>query len=268
VLVHKRLLIRMWVLANKTVKASGVTVKDSVNVDVTSNYNIIYTDNTASTINKADLTVTATEVTKTYDGTTTATGTGTVGTLAGTGDSVNTIGLQAFTDKNVGAANKTVKASGVTIKDSSSADMTGNYNISYIDNNSSTINRAAIELTTSNVTKTYDGTLSANGSATVKTGTVFSGDSLSGGSFAFTDKNFGAGNKIVTTSGVTVGDGTNNSNYEVSYANNTTSTINKATLSAALTGTVEKVYDGTTTVSNLTNSNFAVTGWVSVEWCQ
>jgi hypothetical protein len=251
--------------ANKTVKASGVTVKDNVNVDVTSNYNIIYTDNTASTINKADLTVTATEVTKTYDGTTTATGTGTVGTLAGTGDSVNTIGLQAFTDKNVGAANKTVKASGVTIKDSSSADMTGNYNISYIDNNSSTINRAAIELTTSNVTKTYDGTLSANGSATVKTGTVFSGDSLSGGSFAFTDKNFGAGNKIVTTSGVTVGDGTNNSNYEVSYANNTTSTINKATLSAALTGTVEKVYDGTTTVSNLTNSNFAVTGWVSVE---
>jgi hypothetical protein len=48
---------------------------------------------------------------------------------------------------------------------------------------------------------------------------------LSGGSFAYTDKNVGAGNKTVTTTGVTVGDGINNGNYNVTYADNTTSTI-------------------------------------------
>ncbi|EJL79272.1 hypothetical protein PMI15_04022, partial [Polaromonas sp. CF318] len=61
----------------------------------------------------------------------------------------------------------------------------------------------------------------------------------------FTDKNAGTGNKTVTTSGVTVGDGVNNGNYAVSYANNTTSTINKADLTVTATG-VNKVYDGST----------------------
>jgi hypothetical protein len=140
-------------------------------------YSLNYVDGTL-TLNKADLTVTANAVTKTYDGTLTATGSGTVGTLAGSGDSVNAAGSQAFTDKNYGIANKTVKASGVTVKDASNADMTANYNIKYVDN--------------------------------------------------------------------------------------TTSTINKAALSASLTGTVEKEYDGTTSASNLTNSNYAVTGWVTV----
>ena len=35
------------------------------------NYNITYADNTTSTINQANITLTAEDVTKTYDGTTT-----------------------------------------------------------------------------------------------------------------------------------------------------------------------------------------------------
>ena len=38
--------------------------------------------------------------------------------------------------------NKTVRASGVTIKDASDADMSGNYTIGYTDNLTSTINKA------------------------------------------------------------------------------------------------------------------------------
>ena len=54
------------------------------------NYTIGYTDNLTSTINKARLEVTATDVTKTYDRTLTAPGTGTVGGIAGaaTGETV------------------------------------------------------------------------------------------------------------------------------------------------------------------------------------
>jgi hypothetical protein len=125
-----------------------------------------------------------------------------------------------------------------------SAGNNANYSVTYADNKTSTINQEALSLTTSNVTKTYDGGLSAVGSAIVKTGTLYSGDSLSGGSFAFTDKNFGLGNKTVTTTGVTVGDSAgNNANYSVTYADNTTSTINKAAL--ALNAVIDsKTYDG------------------------
>ncbi|MES2050721.1 MAG: YDG domain-containing protein, partial [Pseudomonadota bacterium] len=237
-------------IGNKTVQASGLTIKDSGNADVTGNYNISYVDNTTSTINKANLTVTATGVTKTYDGTTSATGTGAVAALAGAGagEVVDAAGSQAFLDKNFGMGNKAVRASGVTIKDSGNADVTGNYNIAYVDDTTSTINKANLTLSTSDVTKTYDGGLSASGAVVVAAGQVFAGDNTSGGSFAFTDKNAGSGNKTVQTSGVTVGDGVNNANYNVTYADNTTSTINQASLVLS-TSNVTKTYDGTLAAS-------------------
>jgi hypothetical protein len=140
---------------NKTVRASGVTIKDSGNVDVSSNYVITYVDNTTSTINKANLSVTANAVTKTYDGMTAATGTGTVAALAGAaaGDLVNSLGSQSFLNKNAGVANKAVRASGVTIKDGANADVSGNYNITYVDNTSSTINKADLTVTADNKTR-------------------------------------------------------------------------------------------------------------------
>ncbi len=244
-------------IGNKAVRASGVTIKDSGNADVTGNYNIAYVDNTSSTINKADVTVTATGVTKTYDGTTSATGTASVSILAGVGagESPDSLVSQEFLDKNAGIGNKVVRAGAMTIRDSGNADVTGNYNITYVDNTTSTINQANLTLTTNNVTKTYDGTLGAAGTAAVASGTVFSGDSVTGGAFAFTDKNVGSGNKTVTTSGITVGDGVNNANYNITYADNTSSTINQANLTVTATG-VTKTYDGTT---NATGTGFVGT---------
>ena len=126
--------------SGKTVRASGVTIKDTGGVDVSDNYKINYVDNTSSVINKADLTVTATQTSKTYDGTTNAPGTGSVGAIAGAGagESVNTAGSQEYLDKNQGSG-KTVRASGVTIKDSGNADVSDNYNIHYVDNITSSI---------------------------------------------------------------------------------------------------------------------------------
>ena len=70
-------------------------------------------------------------------------------------------------------------------------------------------------------------------------------DSVSGGTFAFTNPNEGIGNKTVTVGGVTLSDGNSGGNYIVTYANNTTSTINPATLTVS-TSNVVKTYDGTT----------------------
>jgi len=235
-------------VGNKTVTANAVTVSDG---NSGNNYNVSYSDNTSSTINKAALTVTANAVTKTYDGNTTATGSGTAGTLAGAaaGEAINSAGTQAFLDKNAGSGNKVVRASGVTIKDSGNVDVTGNYTVSYADNTSSTINRASLTLASSNVIKTYDGGLSATGTAVAAAGTqLFGTDTASGGSFAFTDKNFGVGNKTVTANAVTVNDGNSGNNYNVSYVDNTTSTINKAFLSVTASA-VTKTYDGNTSAT-------------------
>ena len=226
------------------------------------NYQITY-DSGALTINKADLDITTSNVTKTYDGTLTASGApvATGGTqLFGT-DSLNG-GTYAFTNANAGNGDKTVTVSGVTVNDGNSG---GNYTVTYVNNTISTINPASITVEAANLTKTYDGTTTATSTPVLVAGTLYTNasngnvqDSLSGGTYAFTDANAGIGNKAVTASGVTVNDGIGGGNYTVTYVNNTTSTINPAQLT--FTGTIaEKTYDGTTTA---TVSGYTLTGLV------
>jgi len=144
---------------NKTVIVSDVTVNDG---NGGANYSVSYVNNTSSTINKAALTVMATAVSKTYDGTLSASGTtGAVGALV-TGDVVNSAGTQAYLDANAGVG-KTVRASGVTIKDGANADMTGNYQITYQDVNTGVINKALLTATlVGSVSKEYDSTTAAS----------------------------------------------------------------------------------------------------------
>ena len=219
----------------KTVRASGVAIKDSDNADVSSNYNIRYEDNTSSAIDKADLTVTATQVRKTYDGTTAANGSGSLGTLAGAGagESAKTAGSQFYLDKNAGNG-KTVRASGVAIKDSDNADVSSNYNIRYEDNTSSAIDKADLTVTATQVRKTYDGTTAANGSGSLGTlAGANAGESVkTAGSQFYLDKNAG-NNKTVRASGVTIKDSDNvdvSANYNITYVDNTGSSINKLML--------------------------------------
>jgi len=173
-------------------------------------------------------------------------------------------GTYAFTNANAGTG-KTVTTAGVTVNDGNSGN---NYTAVYVNNTSSTINRANLTVSSSNVTKTYDGSLTAAGSAAVVSGTLFHNasnggalDSLSGGTFAFTDKNAGTGNKIVTVAGVNLSDGNSGGNYNVTFADNTTSTINRATV--VFYGTAnDKQYDGATTDSL---SGYSLTGLIGGE---
>jgi hypothetical protein len=167
------------------------------------------------------LTVTATQVTKTYDAGLGAAGHGTVGVLAGaaTGDMVNSAGAQAFLDKDTGVG-KTVRASGVTIKDASNADMTGNYSISYVDNTTSVIKMAPLTVTANN-----DARFVTQSDAALFNGVSFSGlvggetSTVLGGTLGISRTN--AVNDVAagTYTGVLVPSGLTSNNYDITFAN-------------------------------------------------
>ena len=201
------------------------------------NYNVTLVNNTNGTINKANLTVAAVANTKTYDGTVSAAALAkiTAGSLVGRDTATLT---ETYVNKNAGSG-KTLTPT-VVINDGNSGN---NYNVTLVNNTNGTINKANLTIGTSDVIKTYDGTTTAAGMATAVGGsTLFGTDTLTGGVFAFTDKNAGI-NKTVTTKSVTVNDGNSGKNYNVTYANNTTSTINKALLIVTANNDTKK-YDG------------------------
>lgn len=110
-----------------------------------------------------------------------------------------------------------------------------------------TIDQAALTISSTNVSRVYDGTLAAAGTAMAAGGTSSFGDTLTGGNFSFIDRNAGTG-RVVTVSGVTVNDGNNGANYAVTYADNTASTITRRALVVNAAG-VDRIYDGTTTAT-------------------
>ncbi|MDJ1157025.1 YDG domain-containing protein [Chelatococcus sp. SYSU_G07232] len=212
-----------------TLTASGLTSQ---------NYNITYLDGTLTT-SKAPLTVTANNAARTYDGQAFPGGTGVTYSGFVNGENASVLGGSlVYGGSALGAKNAgtyTITASGLSAQ---------NYDITYL-GGQLTINPAAITVSTSDVVKTYDGTTRANGAVVLASGQLFGTDALSGGTFAFADKNAGT-NKTVRVSGVTVSDGNNGNNYVVSYADNTTSTINRAVISTITGISADKTYDGTT----------------------
>ena len=180
--------------------------------------------------------VTLNDTGKTYDGGT--------GVTSGYGISVPGAVLNgtlavAASSKNAGSystANGTLNFSGLY----SGQD---GYDISYA-GNSFTIGKANLTVTAQQTSKVYDGTTAAAGTAIAAGGAqLYGGDNLAGGAFVFADKNAGNGNKTVRVSGVTVNDGNGGNNYNVIYADNTTSTITPASLVVTASG-INKVYDG------------------------
>ena len=104
-----------------------------------------------------------------------------------------------------------------------------------------TISAAPLTVSTTAVTKTYDGTNTApGGSIFITAGALVPGDTLAGGTIAFADPNVNSG-KTVAVSGVTVNDGNSGNNYNVSFVDNTTSSIT-ALAAATWTGNVNAAW--------------------------
>jgi hypothetical protein len=209
----------------------------------------------AETVDRKAITASYTASNKIYDGTTAATAAGSsAGVL--TNDLVSFSSAAAsFANRNVGTG-KTVTIAGISLAGGDAA----NYTLSaYTATALANIAAANLTLSTSNVSKTYDRTTSAAGVAVVTAGTLYGGDSLTGGSFAFTDANAGSGNKMVTVSGVTVNDGNSGGNYNLTYASNTTSTISPKAITASFSAN-DKVYDGNATATATGSSSGVIGG--------
>ncbi len=204
----------------------------------------IYAGHTAPLLRAfmTDLAVTATDVSATYNGTAFVGSSGlTFGSLVPShwlpSTSVDPSLVLGSTSAPVSAVNAGSYALGGDVYSSQMG-----YDLAFT-GGTLTITPAPLTVTSSDVSKTYDGGLGAAGSAVISGGTLFGGDTLGGGNFAFTDKNAGTG-KTVTVTGITVNDGHGGNNYAITYADNTASTITPLAITVDATG-ASKVYDGT-----------------------
>ena len=250
----------------KTVILGALTLGNGTD-GLASNYQLASSGNQATTtaeISKADITAVTgiTASNKTYDGSTSAmlttSGAGFTGMISGDHLSVATA-TGAFADKNVGTG-KTVNITSITLGGTDA----GNYNLSNTNATAqASISKAAVTLGIADFTKTYDGTTTVgNPTRKATSGTVFTADSInSDGTIAFENKN--AGTTKVNVSGITINDGNNGGNYDISYADNTASSITAKAISAVTGITANgKTYDGN--ISAVLNTSGAdYTGMIS-----
>jgi len=102
------------------------------------------------------------------------------------------------------------------------------------------ITPAGLTVSTSAVSKSYDGTTGALGTPIATSGNLYGSDNLVGGTFSFLDRNVGT-NKTVSVAAVSVNDGNGGANYSLSYANNPTSSIT-ALAAAIWTGSADTAW--------------------------
>jgi filamentous hemagglutinin family protein len=209
------------------------------------NYNVVQPGGLTASIAKAGLQLTGLSASdKIYDGTTSATLSGSASvTPFGADDvSLSGSGSAVFADKNAGS-NKSVNVSGFQLAGTDA----GNYDLLQVGGLSATISKA--DLTVAGMSandKIYDGTTAAtlSGSATV---TPLGSDAvtLSGTATAsFVNKNAGLG-RAVTVSGYAL-DGADAGNYSIVQPAGLRAAIGKASLAVTGVTASNKTYDGTT----------------------
>jgi O-glycosyl hydrolase len=198
----------------------------------------------SQTVNQATLTAGLTgTVSKTYDGTTTATLAAGNYTLSGvvSGDTVtlNNPTSGTYDTRNQGTG-KTVTVTGLAISGASAT----NYTLASTSISAAigTISQTNITVTATANTKTYDGTTSAAAIPTITSGSVQTGDTA-GFAETYDISSVGTG-KTLTPSG-SVSDGNSGNNYNYTFIAGNGGTINA--LPVNLTGT--RPYDGTTTAA-------------------
>ena len=240
----------------KTVNISGITIAGTNMNDYTLENNAA---SVTATITPAPLIITAVTNTKTYDSTTTAAATPTVSGLQGS-DAVTGL-AESYSDANAGTG-KTLSVSAYLVNDGNGGK---NYLVTTAANSMGVITKTSLTITAMTNTKTYDGATSATATPTVSG--LLGSDTATGLAEVYTNPNAGT-SKTLSVSAFTIHDGNGGNNYSVTTVNNTTGTINKASLTiTALTST--KAYDGTTattvtpTVSGLLSGN-TVTGLAEV----
>ena len=171
---------------------------------------------------------------KTYDGTTTATGIPTItsGSLA-TGDTTSNF-TQVFDSRNAGA--RMLIASGI-VNDGNGGN---NYTYTFVPA-VGTITPLAITVTAATDSKTYDGTTTSAGTPTITSGSLATGDTTTNFTQVFNSRNAGA--RMLIASGI-VNDGNGGNNYTYTFVPAAGTITPLAITVTAASDT--KTYDGTT----------------------
>ncbi|RUL69272.1 beta strand repeat-containing protein [Dyella choica] len=216
--------------------------------------------NVAATITPATLTASlAGPISKVYDGTTVATLTPIDYTLSGfvSGQGA-TVKQTTGTYNSASVANATTVTTALGSGDyaANSGTILSNYTLPTSASGTASITPALLVVTANNGSKTYDGSAYRGGNGVVYSGFV-NGESASalGGALAYSGNSQGAVNAGFYTLTPT---GLSSSNYTINYDSGLL-TVNPATLTANLIGTVGKVYDGTTTAT-LASGNYSLNG--------
>lgn len=232
-----------------TISASGVTIVDSEDNDVTSNYNLSYSTGVL-TINKKDASITPSAQTITYGDSLTSTTekVSTTGLLAS--DSISSVSLSPSTTN---AGTGTVNVSSVSIKDSSGTDVTGSYNIT---NNTGvlTVNKKAATITASAQTIIYGSSIT-NATSKISSSGILASDSVSAVTLSASRSTAGSG--TVTPSAAVIknaGGDDVTSNYDIKYYNGTLTIGKKGVIITAKNQTMK--YNGSITkdLSMVSNS--------------
>jgi filamentous hemagglutinin family protein len=248
---------------------TGLGLGISTNGGLATNYTALKAAGSKVSITKAKLTLSDLILSgsRIYDGTTVV-----------SGDVLTATGVKNQTFSVTGSGHASNLSSANVQTDSVLASLTGlglgisanggdakNYTALNTKDSKVSITPADITLSGSDVTKSYDATTSALGSAVKTSGKLFGSDSINhaGLSYAFSDANAGS-NKTVNVSGsAAISDGNSGNNYAVTFVDSTASAIQKADLT--LSGS--RTYDGTTVVlsdvlaaNGVNNETFSVTG--------
>ena len=248
---------------------SAITLADGSNGGLASNYQLptLNNANAGVTITTATLTPTVsnTDITKVYDGTTTSTFTPTytfAGLVAGDTTATLTSTTKTYNSEDVTTAN-TIALSGLAISGITGVSAASDYTLA---TNSLDV---AASITPKTVvlaaSKVYDGLSDLSGGVTITTGV---------GTETLTYTGASASNVHVATAGkyinaITLADGSNGgvaTNYQLPTLNNANApvTITAATLTPTLTNAgVSKVYDGTTNAPSDFTPTYSFTGFIA-----
>jgi filamentous hemagglutinin family protein len=202
-----------------------------------SNYTFTGGTHTA-TVTAANLLLSGSRV---YDGSTVFAGSNLTATgvasetfaITGAGDATN------LASKNVQTGSTLASLTGLALGTSGNGGLAGNYTVLSTTGSSVDVTARPITLTAPAVIKTYDGgttytTTVADLAGIGALAPLVGSDTISAATIAYTNRDFGLGNKTVTLNGSTISDGNSGLNYTILAENgNSTSTINKAALIVA-----------------------------------
>ncbi len=229
-----------------------------------SNYTLPITATGAATITKKTVDLSATKV---YDGGIGLSGKVTV-TTGVDGETLNYSGATA-SDKNVATSGKYINA--ITLVDGS-GDI-NNYQLPTLNASNALVTITQKEVALS-ATKVYDGDTDMTNKVTIVTG-ITGTDGTSEETLNYTGATANNQNVVGATyiDALSLVNGANGglaSNYRTplltaAETGKNTATVTPKTLTASLTGTITKIYNGTLDYSSLTNSNFSLIGIVGSE---